>query len=65
VRYQAGATDLLEVLDAERTQLQAQDAFADARTRSIASVVDLYKAMAGGWPLRVPQRTPIAMNTGG
>ena len=60
VRYQAGATDLFEVLDAERTQLQAQDAFADARTRSVTSVVDLYKAMAGGWPLRAPQRTPIA-----
>ena len=59
VRYQAGAADLFEVLDAERTQLQAQDAFADARTRSVASVVDLYKAMAGGWPSRVPQRNLI------
>ncbi|MDB6162767.1 MAG: hypothetical protein JWL98_199, partial [Xanthomonadaceae bacterium] len=60
VRYPAGATDLFEVLDAERTQLQAQDAFADARTRSVASAVGLYKAMAGGWPLRTPQREPIA-----
>jgi outer membrane protein TolC len=61
VRYEAGATDLFEVLEAERTQLQAQDAFADTRTRSVVSVVDLYKAMAGGWPLRVPQRKAIVM----
>jgi multidrug efflux system outer membrane protein len=60
LRYDAGATDLLEVIDAERTQLQAQDAFADARTRSVLSAVSLYKALAGGWPTRVPQRLTIA-----
>jgi len=32
VRFDAGAADLLDVLDAERSQLAAQDAFADART---------------------------------
>jgi NodT family efflux transporter outer membrane factor (OMF) lipoprotein len=60
VRYEAGAIDLLEVLDAERTQLQAQDAFADARTRTAVSVVALYRAMAGGWPGRMPLREKIA-----
>jgi NodT family efflux transporter outer membrane factor (OMF) lipoprotein len=55
VRFDAGAADLFEVLDAERTRLQAQDAFADARTRTAASAVALYKAMAGGWPSRVPE----------
>lgn len=56
VRYDAGATGLFEVLDAERTQLQAQDAFADARTRSATSLVALYRALAGGWPQRLPER---------
>ena len=60
VRYEAGAADLFEVLDAERTRLQAQDAFADARTRSATSVVALYKALAGGWPERIPVREKIA-----
>jgi outer membrane protein, multidrug efflux system len=60
VRYDAGAADLLEVLDAERTQLQAQDAFADGRSRSAASAVALYKALAGGWPRRLPTREKIA-----
>ncbi len=60
VRYEAGAADLFEVLDAERTQLQAQDAFADGRTRSVNSAVALYKALAGGWPERMPERKRIA-----
>ena len=60
VRYEAGAADLFEVLDAERTQLNAQEAFADARTRSASSAVALYKAMAGGWPTRVPLREKVA-----
>ena len=60
VRFEAGATGLFEVLDAERTRLQAEDAFAAARTRSIGSAVALYKAMAGGWPAQLPRREGIA-----
>jgi len=60
VRYEAGAASLLEVLDAERTRLAAQDAFADARTRSIGGAVALYQAIAGGWPERAPGRERIA-----
>ncbi len=50
VRFEAGATGLLDVLDAERTRLQAQDALAAARTRSTIGAVVLYRALAGGWP---------------
>jgi multidrug efflux system outer membrane protein len=60
VRYEAGAADLFEVLDAERTQLNAQEAFADGRTRSASSAVALYKALAGGWPTRTPVREDVA-----
>lgn len=60
VRYEAGAADLFEVLDAERTQLQAQDAFADGRTRSVTGAVALYKALAGGWSSRTPLREDVA-----
>lgn len=49
LRFEAGAVDLLDVLDAERTQLAAQDAFADARTRSATAAVGLYRALAGGY----------------
>jgi len=56
IRYEAGASDLLDVLDAERTRLQAEDASADAHTRSATALVDLYKSLAGGWPQREPRR---------
>lgn len=59
IRYHAGATDLFEVLDAERTQLQAEDAFADARIRSVGSAIALYEALAGGWPDRMPERRKL------
>lgn len=49
LRFDAGAVDLLDVLDAERTRLAAQDAFADARTRSAVAAVALYRALAGGY----------------
>jgi NodT family efflux transporter outer membrane factor (OMF) lipoprotein len=58
-RFEAGATDLLDVLDAERTRLQAEDAFADARTRSATSAVVLFKALAGGWPDSPPVRVEV------
>ncbi len=64
VRFDAGAADLLEVLDAERTQLTAQDAFADARTRSVSGAVQLYRALAGGWPQRLPARERVAGREG-
>ncbi|GAA3911756.1 efflux transporter outer membrane subunit [Luteimonas lutimaris] len=59
VRFDAGAVDLFEVLDAERTQLQAQDAFAAARSRSAIGAVSLYTALAGGWPDNLPVREAI------
>jgi outer membrane protein TolC len=49
-QFQAGTIGLYEVLDAERVQLQAQDAFADGRTRGAMIAIALYKALAGGWP---------------
>ena len=59
VRFDAGAVDLFEVLDAERTQLEAQDAFAASRTRSATGAVSLYVALAGGWPDTLPVREAI------
>lgn len=58
-RYETGAGNLLDVLDAERSSLQAQDAWAQSRTRSLAGVIGLYRAMAGGWPTRLPQRESV------
>ena len=59
-RYEAGVSSLLEVLDAERITLQAQDAFAQSRTRSLGGLIQLYRAMAGGWSTRLPLRENVA-----
>jgi NodT family efflux transporter outer membrane factor (OMF) lipoprotein len=59
-RYEAGAAQLLDVLDAERSNLQAQDAAAQARTRSFTGLIDIYRALAGGWPTQLPSK-PVAV----
>ncbi|HEV8658883.1 MAG TPA: efflux transporter outer membrane subunit, partial [Thermoanaerobaculia bacterium] len=46
-RYRAGAEDFLSLLDAERTQLQAEDAVAQAESQVFTSVVAVYKALGG------------------
>ena len=48
-RYEGGYVDFLEVLDAERTQLQAEDRLAQSRTETATSLIAVYKAMGGGW----------------
>lgn len=48
-RYQAGATDFLTVLVARRTVLGLQMQLAESRTRTLTSLVALYKALGGGW----------------
>ena len=47
VRYREGAVDFLALLDAERTELQAEDAVAQAEAAVFTSVVKLYKALGG------------------
>ena len=49
VRYEEGATSFLELLDAERTQLSAEDDLAQAEAAINTRAVALYKALGGGW----------------
>jgi len=49
VRYEEGATSFLELLDAERTQLSAEDDLAQAEASINTRAVALYKALGGGW----------------
>src|SRR5690606_24599290 len=60
-RFEAGAADLLEVLDSERTLLQAQDALAQARTRTVTTAAGIYRALAGGWPQHLPRSERVAV----
>jgi outer membrane protein, multidrug efflux system len=49
VRYEGGIVDFLEVLDAERTQLQTEDQLAQTRTATATSLIAVYKALGGAW----------------
>jgi len=46
-RYREGVADFLSLLDAERTQLQAEDAVAQAEAGAFTTVVAVYKALGG------------------
>jgi multidrug efflux system outer membrane protein len=49
VRYENGASDFLQVLDAERTVLESEDRLARSRTEAATSLIAVYKALGGGW----------------
>ena len=49
LRYEAGRTSFLEVLDAQRTLLAAETLRIAAARDSRLSIVDFAKALGGGW----------------
>jgi multidrug efflux system outer membrane protein len=57
LQYREGLVDFLTLLDAQRTQLEAEDALAQAQTQVNVDVVAIYKAMGGvGQPGSAPLR---------
>jgi multidrug efflux system outer membrane protein len=49
LRYTGGVATLLEALDADRELFEAERSLAVARRDELLSVVQLYKALGGGW----------------
>ena len=49
VRYRGGVDTLLNALDADRDQYQAELTLSQIRLGELLSVVQLYKALGGGW----------------
>jgi len=47
LRFREGITDFLQVLDAERTELEAQDRLAQGRIDAATAYAALYKAAGG------------------
>lgn len=58
LRYDGGASDFLDVLDAQRAQLEAEDRYTEARRDAATSLVALYKSLGGGWA--TPQQVAMA-----
>ena len=51
-RYESGVASFIDVLDAERSEEQNSLALADASTAVSADLVQLYRALGGGWASR-------------
>jgi NodT family efflux transporter outer membrane factor (OMF) lipoprotein len=49
LRYVAGAVDFISVIDAQRSQLSAEDSLVQARLDRYNAAVDLFKALGGSW----------------
>jgi multidrug efflux system outer membrane protein len=53
-RYNGGVTSYLEVLESDRSLFRAELAESEVRREQLVSVVELYKALGGGWELPEP-----------
>ncbi|MGF1463219.1 MAG: efflux transporter outer membrane subunit, partial [Maricaulaceae bacterium] len=49
LRYENGVDDFLDVLDAQRTLLEAETLLADSQTARLRNLVAIYRALGGGW----------------
>ena len=49
LRYDEGYSSYLEVLDAERSLFNSDLAYTQTQADLFSAMVDLYKAMGGGW----------------
>jgi outer membrane protein, multidrug efflux system len=50
LRFEGGVADFLQVLDSERTQLEAQDRLAASRTATATALIAVYKALGSPFP---------------
>ena len=59
-RYNDGVEAFINVLDAERTLLQAEQQAATSATNAAVDLVALYKALGGGWEETFPTPPPAS-----
>ena len=57
LRFEGGTSDFLQVLDAERSRLEAEDRLAQTRTEAATSLIAVYKSLGGGWE-NIPMPLP-------
>jgi multidrug efflux system outer membrane protein len=61
LRYDEGYTSYIEVLDAERSLFESEVEYTQIHSQVYVSLVNLYKAMGGGWVLEAERMTgPVA-----
>ena len=63
VRYEGGVTSYLEVLYNEQELFTAELSLALARRNELVSVIQLYRALGGGWTEPIEQHAAAAPST--
>jgi multidrug efflux system outer membrane protein len=58
-RYQGGRASYLDVLTAQRNLFTAELSLADTRRAQLTSIVQLYKALGGGWSPQAAEALPV------
>lgn len=58
LRYRGGVADYLEVLDAQRSLFDAELDATQSVSDQLVSLVQLYKALGGGWPTEPEEEPP-------
>ena len=64
-RYEGGVDNYLQVLDAQRNLFQGELDLARLRQQELASIVQLYRALGGGWSHRTRSAGRAAQATSG
>jgi multidrug efflux system outer membrane protein len=64
LRYGAGRASYFEVLEAEQQLFPAEDFLAQVQRDELLAVVNLYKALGGGWDQREPIHAAQTASTG-
>lgn len=57
LRFDGGYTSYIEVLDAERSLFNAELSYAQTQGAVFVALVNLYKAMGGGWVVEAERMT--------
>jgi multidrug efflux system outer membrane protein len=58
MRYQAGASSYLDLLDSQRSLFGAELSLAQVQGQQATAAVTLYKALGGGWPVTPGDSVP-------
>lgn len=61
--YESGLADFQKLLDTERTRLAAEDNLALAEATQVSSLIQLYKALGGGWTQSADAAQAAAIET--
>lgn len=65
LRYEGGVSSYLDVLDAQRSSFNAELSLSQTRKDQMVAMVQLYRALGGGWQDPTPATSPAAPPAGG